>query len=402
MIKAVLLDLDDTLLGNPPRYFTEQYLGLLDGFVRERLGMASIVRDLLDGTRAVLASSDPMRTNAEVFYDVVEPRLTVERARFDETVAEFYACVYPQLEGITQCRPGARRLVEWLLEAGYMVAVATNPLFPTVAVDQRLAWAGLPVDEVPFMFVTTLDNMHFAKPTPSYYEEILGRVGMQADEAIMVGDDWENDIVPARAAGLNTFWVCPDGCGCDATAQPMVDGCGTLADFASRVQDEDWLNTLRPQAVTPDMVMPRLIGNLAAVAGVVREAPAHVWHMHPDEAEWSPVEVLCHLVDSERDVQRPRLERILAEDNPFLSRPKAPLAPASRVCPESAWQVAQAFAAERQMTLDWLATVPDEAWDRPARHYIFGPTTFLEMAAFTAQHDRLHLVQLCQTIGQCV
>jgi len=148
---------------------------------------------------------------------------------------------------------------------------------------------------------------------------------MQADEAIMVGDDWENDIVPARAAGLNTFWVCPDGCGCDATAQPMVDGCGTLADFASRVQDEDWLNTLRPQAVTPDMVMPRLIGNLAAVAGVVREAPAHVWHMHPDEAEWSPVEVLCHLVDSERDVQRPRLERILAEDNPFLSRPKTSL-----------------------------------------------------------------------------
>ena len=57
--------------------------------------------------------------------------------------------------------------------------------------------------------------------------------------------------------------------------------------------------------------------------------------------------------------------------------------------------------AERQRTVDFLAALPAETWDRPARHSIFGPTTLLEVANFTATHDRLHLQQICQTIGRC-
>ncbi|HML24865.1 MAG TPA: DinB family protein, partial [Aggregatilinea sp.] len=81
--------------------------------------------------------------------------------------------------------------------------------------------------------------------------------------------------------------------------------------------------------------------------------------------------------------------------------PNPPPGPATRTCPPNGWPVALAFAAERQITLDFLAALPADAWDRPARHSIFGPTTLLEMANFTAQHDRLHLTQLCQTVQKC-
>lgn len=403
MIKAILLDLDDTLLGNPTDTFVRQYLGLLSAHLRERLGVTvDVIEALHAGVRDVARSSDPRTTNEAVFYARFEPMMGLDRAQMDGAIDEFYREVYPRLRPVTQRRLGARRLVDWLLAHDYRVAVATNPYFPTTAIEQRLDWAGTPVDQVPFALVTTLNNMHYAKPHPAYYEEILARIGVQADEAIMVGDDWDNDILPAARAGLNTFWLCDDGGEACPDDDFCPDGCGTLADFASRVQDENWLETLEPRPLVPEQIEPRFKGNLAALLGIVSEAPKNVWHMRPEEQEWSPIEVLCHLTESESEVQRKRLELIANEDDPFLSQPKAPPAPASRICPEDAWKVALAFAQARDHTLEYLGTLTADQWQRPARHYIFGPTTLLEMANFTAQHDRLHLTQLCQTIGKCV
>jgi FMN phosphatase YigB (HAD superfamily) len=402
MIKAVLFDMDDTLLANPIERFMHDYLSLLDRFLQERLGMNGTITSLMAGTRAIHHDINPLKTNWATFFETLDSLLPVSRDRFDPAMDEFYRTVYPQLEADTQKRPGARRLVSWLLDQHYSVAIATNPFFPRTAVEQRLTWAGLPVSEIRFSLVTVLENMHYAKPQPAYYEEMLARLGIQADEAIMVGDDWANDIVPAWQAGINTYWVIEDAAGPPPSGPVQPDGFGTLADFACRVQDENWLDTLTPRPHTPDQIGPRLNGNLAALWGMITEIPSHVWPMRPEPEEWSPIEVLCHLAESERDVQGPRLKLIVDGDNPFLSQPKEPPRPAAGLCPEDPWQVARVFADERLQTIAYLAALPDDAWSRPARHYIFGPTTLLEMANFTAQHDRLHLVQLCQTVGKCV
>ena len=403
MIKAVLLDLDDTLLGNPPDTFTTSYLGALDAFLCEYLDWDGAPEALLRATYFLGQSRDPLRTNVDTFYDTLEPLLPVEigRAVFDEALDAFYAAAYPRLEAITQRRPAARELVEWLVAREYIVVVATSPYFPREAVLQRMAWAGVPLDEVPFRLVTTLENMHYTKPHMQYYEEILARIGVQADEAVMVGDDWSNDIVPAWCAGLNTFWITNDGASSPAASDAQPDGAGSLAEFLALVREENWLDALTPRPLDPAQILPRLEGNLAALLGIVDEVAPEKWTMRPDSQEWSPVEVVCHLHESERDVQRPRLQTIVDEDNPFLSQPKAPPAPAARVCPCCGRALGQRFGEERLKTIAYLAGLPPEAWTRPARHYIFGPTTLLEMANFTAQHDRLHMAQLCQTVAHC-
>ncbi|MBN1200286.1 MAG: HAD-IA family hydrolase [Anaerolineae bacterium] len=401
MIKVVLLDLDDTLLDNPTQPFIEQYMGLLVTTLREQLGLDQIGRAMMAATQAVLSSCDPIKTNRDTFYEAFLPSLTVERDAFDRVVDTFYRAVYPQVQAVTTRRPDARPLVDWLIAQEYAVVVATNPFMPRTAVEQRLAWAGVPVDEVPFKLVTTLDNMRFTKPHPQYFEEILARIGLQADEAIMVGDDWQNDIIPAWRAGLNTFWITGDDARPDPAQTIQPDGYGSLHAFARRVQDENWLETLVPRPLESAQIVPRLSGNMAALLDAASEIPGTFWHMRPDVNEWTPVEVLCHLVDSEREVQRPRLQTICREDNPFLSAPHPPPGPATRTCPVDGWQVALTFAAERQKTLDFLNGLDASAWDRPARHSIFGPTSLLEMANFTAQHDRLHITQLCQTVGKC-
>ncbi len=398
MIKAVLLDLDNTLLGNDPDPFTRRYLALLDDFVQQRLGTPSILQALWAGTQAIFADADPLRTNSEKFYSAFMSLVPLERADFARAMQEFYAELYPTLEPLTQRRPGARRLVEWLLDAGYTVVIATNPLFPYVAVQHRLAWAGIPIGEVALGLVTTLDNMHFAKPNPAYYEEIGARLGLETGEAIMVGDDWEHDILPARAAGMNAFWVCSESQGCAPDAVCRVDGCGSLADFACRVIEEDWLEALTPLPLEPSQIAPRLLANVAALDGLLRETPEHGWTARPVEGEWTALEVLCHLIETERQAYRPRLQRVLAEDNPALP---ALAEPPMSGCDEAPRAALERFAAERRVTLDLLDTLSEGDWDRPAQHHRLGPTTLLGLADLIAQHDRLHLRQMRETLARC-
>ncbi len=396
MIKAVLLDLDDTLLGNPTEPFIQTYLALLSGALSQTFPPA-VLEGVMQGTAAVARKRDPLRTNEEAFYEVLAPRLPVSREAFDAPVAEFYRTVFPRLRAQTQLRPFVRGMVEWLIGEGYQVVVATNPFFPRVAIEQRLAWAGLPVDVIPFALVTTLENMHFCKPHPEYYEEILARLGVRNDEAIMVGDDWHNDIAPAWRAGLNTYWAPAGGAEPDPAAPVVPDGIGTMEQFARLVQDDGWLRSLSPRPLTPDQIAPRLTGNVAALLGVAREAPPHVWTKRPGTGEPSPVELVAALELREREVNRPRLETIIREDDPPLAPP--PDVPLPDPLPEG-WSAALAFAAERQRTLDLLAALPDDAWMRPARHHTRGATTLLAEADRVARHDRQQIARLVEVVGR--
>jgi hypothetical protein len=179
------------------------------------------------------------------------------------------------------------------------------------------------------------------------------------------------------------------------------DGSGTLADFA-RLVDEGWLSIPRARPRTVGQVTPRMLGNVAALYGLVDTTKDEYWTMRPDPNEWSPLELVCHLRDSERTIQRPRLERIAAGDNPFISEPTPGPRPGERdLSREDGHAALRAFWDERCQTLEFLTTLKPEQWQAPARHSVFGPTTLLEMAHFTARHDHLHINQLCQTLGRC-
>jgi HAD superfamily hydrolase (TIGR01549 family) len=130
---------------------------------------------------------------------------------------QFYRDAFNQLEGTTKKRPFASKLIQYCQNADLDIVIATNPLFPRVAIEARLAWAGLPVSDYDFSLVTTYENMHAAKPQPAYYAEILQKIGCAPEDALMVGDDWGNDIVPAASLGIHTFWLAA------ADASPPTD-----------------------------------------------------------------------------------------------------------------------------------------------------------------------------------
>ena len=54
------------------------------------------------------------------------------------------------------------------------------------------------------------EDVGVSKPDPAIFHIALDRIGATADEAVMVGDSWANDIAGAARAGVRAVWFNPD------------------------------------------------------------------------------------------------------------------------------------------------------------------------------------------------
>lgn len=385
MIKAVLLDLDNTLLRNPDREWVAAFRQQWDRHFAARCGIKSASSALRSAIGCLNREQPSTITNAATIIDALTIEMPLTRDELRAAVNSFYQESYSCLKSITSPVALAAELLEALLAQNLLVAIATNPLFPEAATRERIAWAGLEQFAAEFAFITHSENMHFSKPSPAYFAETVARVGVEPDETLLIGDSARNDINPARAIGIHSWQV------------NELDG---LRPIFKRVREPDWEQDFLSQPLQPSVIIPQYSGNIAALYGLLAEVKPHQWRQRPDPEEWSILQILCHLWQSEETVQRERMRRILLYDDPFIAA-SAPAGPDIPPCHEDGYEVLDSFQREREKTIKLLSTLKPSQWERSARHSIFGLTDLLEMAHFTAQHDRLHITQLCQTLGKC-
>lgn len=395
-IKAVLLDLDDTLLLGGD-IFVETLISEMTHFLHREVGLPNDPKIIINGVQAMFQNLSPTVRADRLYRDIVSAGLS-DSALLESKSREYFSDHYPALQRLMRPDPSTLPLIEWLFEHDYTVVIATNPIYLQIGIDPRIEWAGL--KEWPFARITHAENSHFTKPHPQYYEEIMAHIGFEPYEAIMVGNDWENDIVPAAKTGMKTFWITNKPKTPDNSVSP--DGCGTLADFAGRLVQQNWLAQLQRNPVLPMHIPPRLTGSAAALMGMVEPLPERFWNQRPDPNEWTPLEVIAHMEEYERTVHRPDLEAVARENNPFLPVRWNPTLPTTRdLAGAEGYDLALNFAAERMQTVQFLENLPPQAWERPARHSIYGPTTLLELSSFIYRYDQLRIRQLCQIIGKC-
>jgi FMN phosphatase YigB (HAD superfamily) len=396
MLYTLLLDLDDTLLSTNMAAFLPAYYSALASHLASLVPPAEMMDALQAGLAAMLANTDPGRTLQEVFEERFYPRLHVQREILQSAIAEFYEAVFPGLDRNSTQVPGAEDLVNWARAAGHQIVLATDPLFPVAATEARVRWAGL--EPGAFGLISAFEAFHFSKSHAAYYAELLGRLGWPDRPTLMAGNDVERDLVPARTLGLATYHTEAGGASSREAAgsRTSSDGQWLHGDL------HQLLALLKSDAIG---IHAPLVQTRAAILGILRATPAvllgmtaslsgEAWRAERSEDEWAMIELVCHLRDTEREVHAEQLRSLIQMPTPFVARPDAAVwAKQRRYLGEDGPGAIREFLAARVAMLDQLGTLPDDFWNKKARHAIFGPSTFQEVIGFMADHDRLHLQQ---------
>jgi FMN phosphatase YigB (HAD superfamily) len=201
MLKAILLDLDNTLILFDEPAFYLRYMERIVPFFAPIMPPETFRDRLLQGIRG-LARNDGTVSNEHYFMDLFCAGYEHHREAVWDCFMHFYQTEYDRIPVDVQTPFGLEAMLDQLNAWGLRLVVATNPLFPEIAQQKRMGWGGL--DESRFELLTHLENMSFVKPRMEYYQQICAMIGLRAEECLMVGNDAVNDMV-AGTAGLKTY-----------------------------------------------------------------------------------------------------------------------------------------------------------------------------------------------------
>lgn len=203
MIKNIFYDLDGTLLPMDYDVFIKGYFGaLVKKLAPYGYDPVKLPEAVWAGTRAMVKNTGEV-TNEEAFWDYFG-KLTGKGKSDIAIFEEFYEKDFDTVKDVCGYNAKVPELIKKVNAMGLNQVLATNPLFPEVATRKRVSWAGLSVDD--FLLYTTYENSHYCKPNVKYYEEILEKLSMKAEETLMIGNDVEEDMV-ATQIGMKVFLV---------------------------------------------------------------------------------------------------------------------------------------------------------------------------------------------------
>jgi len=204
MFKTILFDLDGTLLPMDLDVFLTDYLSCLSRRFADIIDPGALQRNILASTEAMIRDNRPDKTNQDVFMADFIPRFDRPAEELMTIFDDFYNNEFGELIRCTAPTPLSRQICRELVEKGYQLVLATNPIFPDAATAHRMRWAG--VEDIPWALVTTYEHCHFCKPNPNYYQEILKRIGAKPGETLMVGNDTKEDLAAGKL-GIKTYLV---------------------------------------------------------------------------------------------------------------------------------------------------------------------------------------------------
>ena len=235
MIKMVLFDLDGTLLPMDQDVFVGAYMkGLATAAAPCGYDPKAFVKAVMTGTVAMVRNGGS-KPNEEVFWEKMFSILGEDLKAHLHIFDEFYQKDFQKVSEVCGNTPKAAEVIRTAKDRGFRVALATNPLFPKIATESRIKWAGLNPEE--FELFTSFETSYFCKPNLNYYREVCDALNVSPAECLMVGNDAKEDMV-ALELGMKVFML--TDCminkeGKDISAYPN----GSFDDLLSYILDID-------------------------------------------------------------------------------------------------------------------------------------------------------------------
>ena len=200
-MRAVLFDLDGTLLDVDTGAFMRRYFEALRSF--PVTGWDGDLLEAITTATESMMGQHPGVTNADVFWADFSQITGHGREEWEPVFDVFYRDWFPGLRESAGPAPGALRAMATVRSRGLKVAVATNPMFPRGAIDQRLSWAGFG-DLDDSVLVTSYETSTACKPWPEYFAEVARRLEIAPSDCLMVGDDPAMDL-GCRDIGMKSW-----------------------------------------------------------------------------------------------------------------------------------------------------------------------------------------------------
>lgn len=195
MIKAVVFDLDDTLV---------------DFMALKRQCVAAAV-DAMVNAGLTLPREKAIERIYQLYYkegledqQIFDKFLIQEFGEIDYKLLVAAILAYRTTKSRIAPYPGVGRTLAQLLQSGIKIAIVSDA--PRIAVWTRLTEAHL-VDFFDPYHIISFDDTNKRKPKPEPFKLALSRLDVKPEEAIMVGDWWERDMVGAHEVGMKTAYV---------------------------------------------------------------------------------------------------------------------------------------------------------------------------------------------------
>ena len=202
--KAIMFDLDGTLLPLNQKEFVKEYFKLLAKDTSSYLSFESLYSSTFLGVEAMV-KNDGKLLNKEVFWKVFEKASAISSMVFEPICDNFYRNGFKKAKDLTHENPLAKKALDIAHQKADKVILATNPVFPLIAQETRLDFIGLKASD--FDYITSYENVGFAKPNPKYYLDICKKINCNPEECLMIGNDEYEDMYASSVVGFDTYLV---------------------------------------------------------------------------------------------------------------------------------------------------------------------------------------------------
>ena len=207
MIKVVFFDLDGTLLPMDLGTFIKAYVGTMaDHLGALGYDKRKLVECFKCGIDAMLKNDGTM-TNEAAFWAAMDKCYGDKISRDIDSFNAYYETTFDTLGTLCGYTPRAREILDMLHEMEIPCVLATSPVYPRVATDRRMRWAGISADD--FIAVTSFETSRYAKPNPLYFSALAKELGYLPEECLVVGNDTTDDLA-AVEVGMKIFLLTND------------------------------------------------------------------------------------------------------------------------------------------------------------------------------------------------
>ena len=203
MLTTLLFDLDGTLLDMDEEAFVPLYMkSVAKAMAKYGLDPQKMIQALKAGSEAMFNNNGP-ELNRDVLFKIMSDTFGFDIREYEDRFDDYYRTTFDEAAVTTHPKEGMEELLKHWKDLGYRLVLASNPVFPVSAMEERLKWAG--IDPKLFDDISSYSTSTCSKRSPNFFMETAKRLGVTPEECMMIGNSVDEDGQAENAC--MQFWL---------------------------------------------------------------------------------------------------------------------------------------------------------------------------------------------------